>query len=157
MCVCWSLFFLRYRFLLVIGYVSLFSNSMLSCETDVSLKHSMNSRWELKFDSLSVHDWMAANPIVPFIATALYVIGILYGRRVHFVTRPAWNWRKSLAIWNFALSAFSFIGVIRVLPNVIHSVYSYTWKEMFCMDPESMHGSGSTGAWIVLFVLSKFP
>jgi hypothetical protein len=33
----------------------------------------------------------------------------------------------------------------------------YSWKENFCMDPESSYGSGSTGLWVQLFILSKFP
>lgn len=101
---------------------------------------------------------MVNHPMVPVIALSLYVIGIIYGRYFYFTNnRSAWNWRTSLSMWNFGLSLFSFIGLVRVLPQQIHNLYNYTWKENFCMDPESQFGSGSTGLWILLFILSKIP
>lgn len=100
---------------------------------------------------------MLRNPGLPVIAIVLYVVGILYGRNVYFANREPWNWRTTLAIWNFSLSAFSLIGFLRVLPVVIHNFTNYTWKENFCMDPESSYGSGPAGLWVMLFILSKFP
>lgn len=113
---------------------------------------------ETKFDPVYIRDWMVGHPVVPIVAVSLYVIGIIYGRFFYFTTkRAAWNWRTSLAAWNFGLSLFSFIGLVRVLPTQLHNLTHYTWKENFCMDPESQFGSGSTGLWILLFILSKIP
>lgn len=100
---------------------------------------------------------MGEHPIVPIIACCIYAFGIYYGKFVYFANRPAWNWRSTLAWWNFILSAFSFIGFTRVLPYLIHMWTNYTWRENFCMDGESNGGSGISGFWLLLFCLSKFP
>lgn len=99
---------------------------------------------------------MVKRPWVPVLACVLYGLFILAGQS-YFRTRPAWNARPLLALWNLGLSVFSFIGFSRVMPAVVHLYSHYTWQENFCMDPESHYGSGSTGLWVQLFILSKFP
>jgi hypothetical protein len=99
---------------------------------------------------------MVAHPMVPIIAVALYGVFIVAGRK-YFEKRPAWNWRTSMALWNLGLSLFSAVGFCRVLPQLVHGFYHYSVTENFCFDPESFYGSGATGLWVQLFVLSKFP
>lgn len=99
---------------------------------------------------------MVANPLVPIIAVVLYGVFIVTGRS-YFKDRPAWNWRTSLALWNLGLSVFSAIGFCRVFPQLVHDFYYYSVTENFCFDPENFYGSGATGLWVQLFVLSKFP
>ena len=55
------------------------------------------------------------------------------------------------------LSTFSWIGLIRTFPQLVHNLKTYSIEEVFCNDPESAFGSGSTGLWVQLFILSKFP
>lgn len=100
---------------------------------------------------------MVAHPEAPYVAVALYAIFIYFGQNYYFAKNPAWNWRKTLACWNFGLSAFSLMGVIRLLPVLIHNFTHYTWKENYCMEGESHTGSSVSGLWLMLFVLSKFP
>jgi elongation of very long chain fatty acids protein 6 len=99
---------------------------------------------------------MLKSPWVPIVACLLYGLFIVAGQ-AYFSTRPPWNLRRLLALWNLALSVFSFVGLVRVLPAILHMWATYSRKENFCMDPESSFGSGSTGLWVQLFVLSKFP
>jgi elongation of very long chain fatty acids protein 6 len=99
---------------------------------------------------------MLKSPWVPIVACLLYGLFIVAGQ-AYFSTRPPWNLRKLLAVWNLALSVFSFVGLVRVLPAILHMWATYTRKENFCMDPESSFGSGSTGLWVQLFILSKLP
>lgn len=113
-------------------------------------------RWEIGYDPVAVRDRMVKSPWVPILACLLYGLLIVVGQ-AHFSTRPPWNFRRLLAVWNFGLSVFSFIGFIRVLPAIGHLWTHYGWQENFCMDPESHYGSGSTGLWVQLFILSKFP
>lgn len=89
-------------------------------------------------------------------ACLLYGLFIVAGK-AYFSTRPPWNLRRLLALWNLSLSVFSFVGLVRVFPAIVHLWATYTSKENFCMDPESSFGSGSTGLWVQLFILSKFP
>jgi elongation of very long chain fatty acids protein 6 len=71
--------------------------------------------------------------------------------------RQAWNWRNSMALWNLGLSLFSWIGMFRTAPQLGHNLMTMSLRDNFCLDPRSSYGSGSTGLWVQLFVLSKFP
>ena len=61
------------------------------------------------------------------------------------------------ALWNLSLSLFSWCGFFRTLPKLSYNIYMYPTQELFCNDPESAFGSGSSGLWTQLFILSKFP
>jgi hypothetical protein len=111
---------------------------------------------ELNYDPVDLRDWMVANPWVPVAAVAAYMIFITAGK-AYFDGRPAWNWRSTMALWNLGLSVFSAVGFCRVLPQLVHNFYYYSIPENFCFDPESFYGSGATGFWVQMFVLSKFP
>lgn len=99
---------------------------------------------------------MVENSWVPISAVALYGIGIL-GGQAYFRNRPAWNWRRSMALWNLFLSVFSAIGFVRTAPHLIHNFLHYSVSQNLCFDPESNFGSGATGLWVQAFCLSKFP
>lgn len=100
--------------------------------------------------------WMQEHPFVPIVACILYVAFIIAGR-AHMSSRPPLSWRKTLAVWNFALSLFSWIGAFRVAPQLYHNLSSYSLRSNLCDDPAALYGSGSTGLWVQLFILSKFP
>jgi len=113
--------------------------------------------YELEYNPVPLRDWMVLNsPWFPLAACALYGLFIVFGQ-AYFSTRPPWNLRPLLALWNLSLSVFSFIGVVRILPVMAHIYSNYSWEENFCIDPESHYGSGTTGLWIQLFILSKVP
>jgi len=112
--------------------------------------------WEINYDPVPVRDWTQAHPIVPIIACVLYAALIICGR-AYFESRPPLSWRRALAMWNFTLSAFSFIGMIRTAPQLIHNLYHMSLRDNICNNPESQFGSGSTGFWVQIFCLSKFP
>ena len=118
--------------------------------------HCHTNSAEKSYDTIPVRDWMAVHPWVPIVACVLYMVLIPVGQ-AYFTTRPRWNWRITLAVWNLFLSAFSAVGVIRTLPALWHLYSFYSVEENFCMDPESHFGSGTTGLWVQLFCLSKFP
>lgn len=99
---------------------------------------------------------MLEHPIVPITACFLYGAMIFFGR-AFFANRDRFHWKYTLAAWNFGLSAFSAIGFLRTAPWLYHMVTKYTVDEILCFDPEASYGSGSTGLWVQLFVLSKFP
>lgn len=99
---------------------------------------------------------MQGVPLVPIVAILLYGLFIVAGQK-YFSNREPWNWRKQLAIWNFSLSLFSFIGAARTLPHLFYNLSSLSLKDNLCLDPQATYGSGSTGLWVQLFVLSKFP
>lgn len=112
--------------------------------------------FEIKYDPVALRDKMVDNPWVPIVAILLYAVGIVGGQK-YFESRPAWNWRNSMAMWNLGLSVFSAIGFLRTFPQLVHNLLNYTLTENLCHDPESHYGSGATGFWVQMFCLSKFP
>lgn len=71
--------------------------------------------------------------------------------------QESWNWRKTLAAWNLLLSLFSFMGMIRTVPHVLVDMATLPLRDNICVNPRYGSGSGSTGLWMFLFAMSKFP
>jgi len=103
-----------------------------------------------------LHRWLVDNPQIPVISVGAYVCLILAGKGF-MKNRKPYNFRRSLAFWNLFLSIFSFVGLLRTLPQLLHNMVTMTSHEIFCGDAEVICGSGSTGYWIFAFVFSKIP
>ncbi|KAL7521854.1 hypothetical protein ACHAWF_000296, partial [Thalassiosira exigua] len=112
--------------------------------------------FERFYDPVPALVWMQERPMIPIWACVLYV-GFIVAGRSYFAKRPAWSWRKALAVWNFSLSLFSCIGAIRTAPALYYNLTTFPLREVMCAAPEERYGSGATGLWVQLFVLSKFP
>lgn len=112
--------------------------------------------FERYYDPTPVKNWIGYYSWFPSLVVVAYALMIV-GGRAYFANRPAWNWRGTLAVCNLLLSIFSLAGFIRSAPQLAHNVMNYSWREYLCMDPFSTGGSGSSGLWGQLFVLSKLP
>jgi len=112
--------------------------------------------FEKEYDPLPVLQWMQQNSMVPVFACAAYGALILWGQHAMSKREP-WNWRRTMAVWNLGLSVFSWIGMFRTLPQLAHNLYYMSFRDNLCLDPRATYGSGSTGLWVQLFILSKFP
>lgn len=114
--------------------------------------------WEKNYDPVPVLSWMSERPWLPVVACLAYGAAIV-GGRAYFATHDRWHWRTTLALWNAALSAFSTVGLLRTLPQLVHNLWlaGYSLTDNLCWDPQITYGSGSTGLWVQLFILSKFP
>lgn len=112
--------------------------------------------FEKFYDPVDMLLWMQASPHLPICACILYVVFIIVGK-AYMAKHPAGSWRTTLAAWNFSLSLFSWIGALRTAPQLYYNLMTYSLRENMCDDPAATYGSGSTGLWIQLFVLSKFP
>mmetsp|Transcript_62371 Transcript_62371/g.184556 ORF Transcript_62371/g.184556 Transcript_62371/m.184556 type:complete len:250 (-) Transcript_62371:227-976(-) len=99
---------------------------------------------------------MQTHNAVPILACFLYGAFIILGQK-YFKNREPLKWRKALAFWNLSLSAFSWVGMARTLPQLLHNLYHLSLRDNMCTNPEITFGSGSTGLWVQLFILSKFP
>merc|ERR1712157_61648 len=82
---------------------------------------------------------------------------LIWSGQSYFKNRDRLNWRYTLAAWNLFLCVFSTIGAIRTVPNLFHNMLYLSANENVCGDPRANYGSGSTGLWVQLFILSKFP
>jgi len=100
---------------------------------------------------------MSNNNWFPVAACALYALLIAWGQYVMKSREPWKGSRPYLAAWNFCLSAFSFLGSFRVGCNVFYNLSTLSIRDNFCLNPAVTYGSGATGLWIQMFILSKFP
>jgi len=105
---------------------------------------------------MPVLNWMQRHPAVPVIACVAYGALIVAGQ-YFFSGRDRWNWRRTMALWNLSLSVFSAVGVLRTAPQLAHNLWTYSVRDNLCLDPRMTYGSGSSGLWVQLFILSKFP
>jgi len=113
-------------------------------------------RFEKKYDPAGGLLIMQNNPMIPVMACILYGVFIVAGK-AYFRNKERWNWKYTMAFWNLALSTFSGIGMLRTLPQLLHNLYTMSLRDNLCNDPRVTYGSGSTGLWVQLFILSKFP
>ena len=114
------------------------------------------NRFEKYYDPIPVLDWMSDHPSVPMMACTLYVVLIVLGQRI-MKDREAFKWRKALAAWNLFLAVFSGMGTLRTLPQLLHNLSTMSLRDNMCSDPRATYGSGSSGLWVQLFILSKIP
>lgn len=95
----------------------------------------------------------------------LYVLGIYAGQRVSFFVRLYNNFifqfmesRKpfllngALFYWNLFLAAFSFMGLVRMTPEMFWSVNSNSFTYSICT---ASYAQGVTGYWTEKFAMSK--
>lgn len=69
---------------------------------------------------------------------------------------PGWL-RHAFGIWNFCLSIFSFYGVVRTMPQLLHYIVTRDFKDVVCTEPTLSYGHGACGLATQLFILSKIP
>ena len=99
---------------------------------------------------------MNDHPEFPLLACVLYGVFIVAGQR-YMKDRESWKWRKTLAAWNLFLAVFSGMGMLRTLPQLVHNLTTMSLRDNMCGDPRINYGSGSSGLWVQLFILSKIP
>jgi len=106
-------------------------------------------------NSVKFLHWAQEHPMVPIVAVTVYAISIYWGNQT-MKTKEPFQWRMSMALWNLFLSIFSFMCMIRVTPHLLHNIVTGEPRDVVCVDPEIDYGYGSTGVWVMLFMLSKF-
>lgn len=112
--------------------------------------------FEAGYDPIPVRNWMQDHQIVPIAAVIGYGLFCVFGK-MYFADRKPLSWRTTLSYWNLGLSTFSAIGFCRTSVMLIHNLTHYSLEGNLCNDPEASFGSGSSGLWVQLFILSKFP
>jgi len=111
-------------------------------------------KWEYEWQPEGLFQWMVANSWFPYTCVAFYLVAIYLGQK-YMENRSAYNFKKTLAVWNLLLAVFSLLGVTRTLPQLVHNVSTYGFYNWLCTNPRNMTGPGSTGIWLMFFVFSK--
>jgi elongation of very long chain fatty acids protein 6 len=100
---------------------------------------------------------MIANAyVLPVGAVILYLLFCYYGQ-IYMKSRPAFGLLGPLAWWNLGLSLFSFYGVFRTVPHLLHRIMTVPFENTVCESVYSSYGGGACGLAVVLFILSKLP
>ncbi|GMH95757.1 hypothetical protein TrVE_jg12739 [Triparma verrucosa] len=96
------------------------------------------------------------HPYLPYVTVTLYVFTIFYLQKL-MEKRKAFDLRGPLIVWNLGLSVFSLIGFMRTVPMLYHNIFVQfeNYEEYLCAMPQMSFGSGTTGAWVCLFIYSK--
>jgi len=110
--------------------------------------------WEKKYDSSPVYEWMKSVPWVPIAGVILYVVGI-FGGQALMKNRKPFDLKWPLAYWNLALSLFSIMGMVRVVPHLIYLTATKGLGVVACGAPEPLYGNAAVGFWVQAFILSK--
>jgi len=93
---------------------------------------------------------------IPATLITLYLVGI-FGGQAYLKDKKPFGLRNALAAWNLFLSLFSFMGMFRTVPHLLHMVTSKPFVETICNPSEVNYGEGATGFWVMLFIFSKIP
>jgi hypothetical protein len=71
--------------------------------------------------------------MIPVAACVAYAVLIFMGRYA-MENKTPWDWRRTMAFWNLGLSVFSWIGMSRTLPQLLHNLYYMSVRDNLCMD-----------------------
>jgi hypothetical protein len=116
----------------------------------------MSFEFESNYDTGPGINYAKDHPFIPICVVAGYLWMCYYGR-IFMTYRKPFDLRVPLAYWNLLLSMFSFAGMFRTIPVLIHNLHSMSLVDNLCTDPRISFGTGACGLWVQLFVYSKIP
>ena len=119
-----------------------------------SFSRSLHCSWEINYRPMALYNFVMTQHWFPIACVAVYLVGIVLGPK-YMEKREPYVMRKSLAAWNLALAVFSFFGLIRGIPPLIHNFSTYGFETFLCNDPQNSIGQSATAVWGIFFVLSK--
>ena len=96
------------------------------------------------------------HPLLPIGITTGYVTACYFGKK-YMTNRPAYDLQMPLAYWNLFLSAFSFIGMMNTVPQLIYNLNAMSLTDNLCTEPKESFAKGACGLWVQLFIFSKIP
>lgn len=94
---------------------------------------------------------MEANWTWSIVIGVIYVL-VIFSLKGFMKSRPAFNLRSVLVIWNASLAIFSIIGTLRMFREFIFTLQVYGFQFSTC-NPAFYNGA--TGFWVMLFAFSK--
>lgn len=117
--------------------------------------YSYMFNFEEEFEHQDTRVWMVKNWTYGFYYCAVYMILIFAGQH-YMQSRPRFNLRGILCVWNTLLALFSIMGACRTAPELFHVVKHYGIYHSICI-PSFIELDRVAGFWSWLFVLSKLP
>ena len=105
-----------------------------------------------KFDRESSQSWLEDHWYYSIIASFFYVVLVWTGRK-WMSTRPPFDLRKPLILWNLGLAVFSMLGFVSIVPNLVYTVIKHGMDHAVCH--ETAMNDPQQAVWGFLFILSK--
>ncbi|XP_037791753.1 elongation of very long chain fatty acids protein 6-like [Penaeus monodon] len=133
-------------------------------------------KFEEDFDTLEKRRWMRENWMMCFYYIGAYMI-VIYGGQLYMQTRPRFELRIPLFMWNVFLAVFSIWGAYRSAPELLYVLNNHGFHYSVCIPGPSLylhpHKYSKTcedtfdqicfldnrvgGFWNWMFTLSKVP
>ncbi|XP_015519907.1 very long chain fatty acid elongase 6 [Neodiprion pinetum] len=118
-----------------------------------------NYSYVFNFEEEFIHQdtrvWMMNNWTNCFYYCGIYMI-LIFGGQHFMASRPKYELRGVLSLWNTLLASFSIIGFTRTAPELIHVLRNYGLYHSVCI-PSFIEQDRVSGFWTWMFVLSKLP
>ncbi|XP_059475539.1 elongation of very long chain fatty acids protein 6 [Neocloeon triangulifer] len=118
-----------------------------------------NYSYVFNFEEEFVHQdtrvWMIENWKNGFYYVGIYMI-LIFGGQHYMQSRPRFQLRGVLVMWNTALACFSILGACRTLPELLHTLKNHGVYHSVCIPSYILYDKVS-GFWTWMFVLSKLP
>jgi len=111
---------------------------------------------EESFKSQGPVEWTQNNYWVAITCVTAYLV-FIFGGKKYMESQKEFDLKYPLALWNAALSVFSFIGMCRTAPWLGAKILTSSYEDTICENPMNSWGNGATGLWVMLFIYSKIP
>jgi len=111
------------------------------------------------FDSHGVLAWTRDHAEVPVFFVFAYLAIIFQGPGwLKACGIPPMKLKLPMAMWNFVLSVFSFVGLVNTVPILLDTLVSEGFKYTVCSNPFDWYlKPGHPSFYVFLFVYSKIP
>ena len=137
-------------------YVNSFGKEYVQFFQRIPLGEYLYTSYEKNFLAGPGITWVKAHPWTPSLICVAYLALVFGGQRVMRDRKP-FKLVNTLALWNFSLSLFSFLGASRTVPHLVHNIMSRPFDSTICTVAAEDWGDGATGLWVQLFIFSKVP
>lgn len=120
-----------------------------------SPNYSYVFNFERNFVPQDARTWMIKNWTISLYFAAIYLV-LVFGGQHLMKSRPRFQLRGVLSIWNTMLAVFSIMGACRTLPAFLYGLTKYGWYYSICV-PTVIEEDKVSGFWAWMFILSKLP
>jgi len=131
------------------------SNISASCYVDVLSPNYTRHLWDIEknFDYWWAYFWLLNNWKICYYFIVGYLVAIFAGQH-YMKSRPPFELRGALFLWNFALALYSIIASYRVIPEIVYMLQNDGFYATVCSGGTIQHKK-AISIWIWLFAYSK--
>jgi elongation of very long chain fatty acids protein 6 len=122
-----------------------------------ALGNTFATDYELNYKGMPATIWTGENYHICIGSIVAYLVYIFGPGKKYMEVRKPFDLKTALGLWNFSLSLFSFMGMMRTVPKLLGNLLTFEYRDTVCIDPADEWGQGPCGFWVMLFIFSKIP